>query len=167
MPSYIRLWRGEPLAYDFKMQCRGNELARDLTFERQALLQLCDLILVRLDSLAARESHGYPEVECLQGRTIVLCPHEISKALIAEKDLTLIMWEFRRSREGSSDRYKIVPTRFRLQNSGPASKQAVNPPFRECSSREANPVQSPAQSSLLASPRKLNSVRKILSKVHR
>ncbi|KYG42577.1 hypothetical protein M433DRAFT_157712 [Acidomyces richmondensis BFW] len=151
MPNYIRLWHGEPLAYAFKMQCRGNELARDLTFERQALLQLCDLILVRLDSLAARESHGNPEVECLQGRTIVLYPLEISKALIAEKDLVPIMWEFRRSREGASDRYKIVPTRFRLQDSRPAFEQEVNRSFPECSPTEANPVQPPAQASLLTS----------------
>ncbi|KAK5675053.1 hypothetical protein LTS10_012126 [Elasticomyces elasticus] len=114
-PRTLRLWEGQLLPYSFYLERSNAAAMHDITFEQEAASRLGGLGLVRLDPLKDRASDGCPEVETEQGRTTTICSPELSYALLQESVLTPIMWEFRRVREGPSDRYRPMATRFRTR----------------------------------------------------
>lgn len=115
-PRMLRLWEGQLLPYNYYLHRVEAAEMHDLTFEQEAVSRLGGLGLVRLDNLGWRRSGGQPEVEIKQGRVTILCSPEVSNTLLQEEEgLVPIMWEFRRVREGPSDRYRPTATRFRAQ----------------------------------------------------
>lgn len=96
------------------MQYQNESAVRAVAFEHEAMSRLGALGLVRLDQLATRPSAGAPEVEDTHGRATVIYSPKASSLLIAEGGVIPVLWEFRRCRDGPSERYKIKPTRFRL-----------------------------------------------------
>ncbi|KAK4905357.1 hypothetical protein LTR49_025342 [Elasticomyces elasticus] len=114
-PRTLRLWEGQLLPYSFYLERSNAAAMHDITFEQEAASRLGGLGLVRRDPLKDRASDGCPEVEIEQGRTTTICSPELSYALLQEGVLTPIMWEFRRVREGPSDRYRPMATRFRTR----------------------------------------------------
>ena len=116
VPRCLRFWEGSTLAYAFYLQYREAQVVRDIVFEQEVVSHLGGLGLVRLEKSADQGYTGFAEVEGLHGRTTVRYSPEMSNALMTECAVVPIMWQFRRCREGASDRYKIVATRFRLRN---------------------------------------------------
>ncbi|KAK4909467.1 hypothetical protein LTR49_021746 [Elasticomyces elasticus] len=114
-PRTLRLWEGQLLPYSFYLERSNAAAMHDITFEQEAASWLGGLGLVRLDTLKERASDGCPEVEIEQGLTTTIFSPELSYALLQEGVLTPIMWEFRRVREGPSDRYRPMATRFRTR----------------------------------------------------
>lgn len=118
VPRCLRAWRGGAAAYSYQLQSHGPETLRDLDFEHRAVAYLGELALERLSyPIQGISDTVIYEVEGTQGRARVLYPQEISECLTRSGNAVPILWQFRRFREGASDRYRITPTRFRLRES--------------------------------------------------
>lgn len=113
IPRSIRIWEGKMEATSFTMQQEQSDTTFDIEFEREALLRLGGLSLVRLQDTARTMRRARFEVEGVQNGLAVTLPLAVSEQMLMEEDLIPTMWEYRRFREVTGDTHKIVATRFR------------------------------------------------------
>lgn len=101
----------------------------DINFEQEALRHLRALSLVRLEK--SRSSTSLLEVEGVQSGIAVSYPPGACKEILQDEAMIPIMWKFQRFREGASDRYKIIATRFRRAVEHPSTPRGRVTPESE------------------------------------
>lgn len=126
MPRCLRSWEGKTVAYSFYMRQCLSRRAWDINFEQEALLRLRGLTLVRLEE--NREGTTLLQVEGVQSGIAISYPPEACSELSQDEAMIPIMCRFQRFREGASDRYKIVATRFRRAVEHPSSPRGSTTP---------------------------------------
>lgn len=140
IPRCLRSWEGKTMPYSFYMRQSADNPARDIGFEKEALLRLGGLALVRLEKGATEKVGSISlEVEGVQSGIVVQYPPEACSTLLQDETMVPIMWRFHRYREGASDRHRMIATRFRRAAEYSVSRSPTSPESKKYSSSVMQP----------------------------